>query len=99
MGKTAPLIPSSYRTIADTIARGGSLKAQCDTCGKSRELDRLALERIRHAKGADYSLIGRRSPCRFTPGCAGWVRFFYWNAFWWPLWRDKDDTRWLMKRD
>ena len=70
----------------------------CNRCAGMAELTREQLEGIAREKGRDYVMIGRRCRCRLTPGCMGWNRFWYWNAFWWPLWRDKDDGRWIMKR-
>ncbi|MAW98723.1 MAG: hypothetical protein CMN72_16555 [Sphingomonas sp.] len=98
MGKGIPWIPSAYANIGATLDQGGKVKTMCDQCKATRELTDEDLERIAAIKGRDYALTGRRTRCRLTAGCEGWNRFWYWNAFWRPLWRDEDDTRWLLNR-
>jgi len=52
------------------IDHGHTAMAECETCRGHQDIDLPALaERV----GRDYSLWNRRSPCRLTPGCKGWM--------------------------
>ncbi len=72
------------------------VRGWCHTCDRTRIIDVPALiERV----GADYSLVHRRSRCKLTPGCPGWVLFDYSTGTWtWHLYDDNDEARWMARR-
>ena len=61
---------SVRRTLGKMIDGGHTAMAECSSCRGHRDIDLVALA----AKvGRDYSLWNRRSPCRLTDGCKGWM--------------------------
>ncbi len=52
---------------------GVACSARCDSCGKWKDVDLVALAQ---AKGKDFDLWGKRTRCRITDGCQGWNRFY-----------------------
>lgn len=60
------------RTLGQMIDQGHTAQAFCRKCHSYRDIDIAALI----AKvGRDYSLWNRRSPCRLSKNCTGWVVF------------------------
>lgn len=96
MGKSkyGIFFPSWVQTLDASLAqeRPVVIKAHCPKCGEWREVDLAAL---REKVGGSYSLVNRRSPCRLTPGCEGWVKFHYLNGVVRPLWDDSAEARWM----
>lgn len=72
------------------------VRVTCTVCRQGRDVD---LDGLIAAKGPDYSLVNRRSRCKFTKGCRGWNRFFYQSGVMRPLWDDKTGDRWMLTDD
>ena len=68
------------------------VQASCPMCGNYRQVD---YDRLIAAKGRGFSLVGRRVPCSFTPGCKGWIKFHYLNGVYRPLWEDRHVAAWM----
>lgn len=96
MAKNPGIIPTCAQTVGGTLDSWCDIMAWCELCRQTLELDLAAIERLVATKGRDYSLIGRRSRCKLTPGCTGWVRFHYRQGVYRPLWEYADVDRWLM---
>lgn len=80
------------RTLATMIEHGFTSHARCPTCEQTQDVDLLALM----AKmGPDYSLWNRRSRCRFTPGCAGWISFKVGPGWRTPDFDEATEERWM----
>lgn len=95
------IIPSWTRSIATmlevTDQPGHNVEAWCDRCRICRHLKRRELERIAKAKGPDYSLFNRRTRCRMTEGCTGWVTFRYQRGCWaYALYDEQTEMRWFL---
>lgn len=73
-GKFGKMRPSWTTNLGTLIEAGHIVRAWCDKCGQTRDPDLVALAEI---KGFDYSLWGKKTRCRMTPGCDGWNRFWY----------------------
>ena len=74
MGKRTPIRPNYTANLAAMIAAGVAVKAMCERCEGSRDVDLAALVAV---KGAEYDLWGRRTRCRITEGCEGWCRLYF----------------------
>lgn len=72
------------------------VRAGCDVCRQSRDVDLAA---VRAAKGGDYCLINRRSTCRFTTGCNGFVKFSYSLGVYRRLWDDEVSDAWFFAKN
>ncbi|WP_143066853.1 hypothetical protein [Sphingobium sp. YR768] len=59
------------------------VRAICWTCKEHRDID---LQALAAKVDPDYSLIDRRSPCKLTDGCKGWVKFMYLMGVYRHLW-------------
>jgi hypothetical protein len=78
-------------TIGRMHDEGWSARTWC-TLHCSREID-IDLAALIEKVGRDYSLINRRCRCR-TPGCPGWMRFFYLHGVYRRMWTDACADRW-----
>lgn len=95
MAKARSMIPAWVRTVGAMIDEGIEIRANCDRhCADWFVVD---LEKLRRLKGPDYSLVNRRSRCK-TPGCKGWVKFYYPHGVYRPLCDEETATRWLLFR-
>jgi hypothetical protein len=76
MGAKSPgILPSWVRTVHAMAAEPAcKVRAICWTCDGHKDID---LQALAAKVDENYSLLDRRSPCRFTDGCKGWVRFMY----------------------
>lgn len=92
MAKRAAWIPTWVQTLDAAIADDARIMGVCSTCGQYRDVDLVALREI---KGGSYSLINRRTRCKLTPGCQGWVKFHYLHGVFRPLWDEAAEARWL----
>lgn len=72
------------QTLDAAIADEARIMGLCSTCEQYRDVDLGALREI---KGGSYSLINRRTRCKLTPGCPGWVKFHYLHGVFRPLWK------------
>ncbi|MEA3044613.1 MAG: hypothetical protein QOH47_2451 [Sphingomonadales bacterium] len=90
--QTRQNMPAWVQTVGAMLAEGCEVRAMCQVCRRWEPVD---LAKIAAAKGPDYSLIDRRSRCRFTPGCKGWVRFAYLLGVFRPLWTTAAAERWM----
>lgn len=75
----------------DTPCSPVQIKGWCGKCGQTRLVD---FRKLREVKGGDYSLINRRTRCKFTEGCDGWVKFHFLLGVFRPLWDDDTGARW-----
>ncbi len=73
MGKGTPSRPAWAANLGAMIDGRVLCSACCDRCRAWKEVD---LEQLAQAKGRDYSLWGKRTRCRITPGCDGFNRFY-----------------------
>lgn len=96
MADYEPKFPGWTHTAGAMLAhRTGRVRAYCGECRRGRAVN---LRRLVERKGADYSLINRRTRCRFTPGCMGVVYFHFHDVADIPLveeralraWREQD---------
>lgn len=95
MAKARSMIPAWVRTVGAMIDEGIEIRASCDRhCSDWFVVD---LEKLRRLKGPDYSLVNRRSRCK-TPGCKGWVKFYFPLGVYRPLWDEETDLRWFINR-
>jgi len=92
MAKRACIFPSWVESLDAGIAEEGRIQGRCAKCGEVRRVDLAAL---RDVKGGAYSLKNRRTRCKLTAGCDGWVRFHYMHGVMRPLWDDATADRWL----
>jgi hypothetical protein len=60
------------RTLGQMLDQGHTAMAECATCRGHHDID---LAQLIEKVGRDYSLWNRRSRCRLTEGCPGWVVF------------------------
>lgn len=67
------------------------VRATCSTCGGFRDID---LQALAAKVGPEYSLVNRRSPCKLTPGCKGWVKFMYNKGVMRFLWTYEQEWVW-----
>jgi hypothetical protein len=74
VGKRTPIRPDYTASLATLIDSNTRVRAMCDTCSGYRDVDLVALSLV---KGEGYSLWGRRTRCRITPGCLGFNRFYF----------------------
>lgn len=94
---TVHSFPTWVRTLDLSLQFGNvEVKGRCEKCEKSRPVD---FEKLRAIKGGDYSLINKRTRCKFTEGCKGWVRFHYLHGVFRPLWDDDTSDRWIKADD
>lgn len=85
--------PTWVRTLDLSLEFGDvQIQGWCSTCGGVKAVD---FEKLRAIKGGNYSLINRRTRCKLTPGCTGWVRFHYLHGVFRPLWDDDTGERWM----
>jgi hypothetical protein len=92
MAKRAAILPSWVQTVGVMRDNDTRVRAFYSSCNIWIDVDIAALAgRV----GDAYSLIDRRSRCRLTPTCTGWVRFLYCHGVYRPLWTDEAVTRWL----
>jgi len=73
MGKNPAYLSPHLWTVGGLIDSGVRVIWSCQKCGAWALADLLA---IKADKGADYSLVDRRAPCRVN-GCGGRVHFLY----------------------
>lgn len=67
--------PAHMATVALMIERGMKVRTWCTHCqAPFRQVD---LGEVARVKGPDYSLWGRWTRCKLTPGCQGRNRFFH----------------------
>ena len=95
------IYPSWTKSIGSmlevTDERGHNVEAWCDRCRECTILKRPELERIAAAKGMTYSLFNRRTRCRMTEGCTGWVTFRYQRGAWaYGLYDEATEMRWFL---
>lgn len=84
--------PTWVQTLDLSIAFGNvQIKGWCSKCGKVKPVDFVKLREI---KGGDFSLINKRTRCKLTEGCSGWVKFHYKHGIFRPLWDDDTSDRW-----
>jgi hypothetical protein len=86
MAKRGAYFPGWVETLGAMSDGNAKIMASCVDCGAHKIVD---IERLIEIKGRSYSLVNRRSRCRLTPGCNGWVRFFYMNGVMRPLWTNE----------
>lgn len=70
------------------------VRAICYTCKECRDVD---LQALASKVGPEYSLINRRSPCKLTEGCKGWVVFWYLFGVYRHLYTEERADHWLGK--
>lgn len=70
----------THETVSAMIERGAKIQWECEVrpIGHGGPAD---LQAIARAKGDDFTLANRRSPCRI-PGCPGRVRFMDRTSIW-----------------
>ncbi|RDV06453.1 hypothetical protein DXH95_03230 [Sphingorhabdus pulchriflava] len=88
---SAHIILESCRSLDRMIATERQVKGSCSHCHAEQSVD---LDQLRRRVGGSYSLFNRRCRCALTPGCPGWVRFFYLHGVWRPLWDEGTMLRW-----
>lgn len=86
--------PLWTRTLGSMLNGGCAVRALCDRCKGSRDVD---LDALAARVGLEYSLIDRRCRCRLTAGCRGWNRFYYRQAVFRPLWTDERARQWCVE--
>ena len=90
----AAWLPTWVQTVQAMIDGGIEVRAWCERhCRRFHFV--VDLERVKAAKGADYSLINKRTKCK-TSGCDGWVRFHYPQGVYRRLWDDETAVRWMV---
>jgi hypothetical protein len=78
------------RTLGQMVDGGHTAMAECATCRGHQDID---LAKLIAKVGREYSLWNRRSPCRLTPGCTGFM--VYRAGPGWPhLMADDDVEMW-----
>ena len=95
MAKGPESFPTHVATLGGMLDGDGKVQASCELCRVYVRFAKADIERMIAAKGRDYSLIGRRSRCKLTADCRGWVRFHFQSGVYRPLWTDKDVSRWM----
>jgi hypothetical protein len=100
MRSRTPVIPDWTRDLASMLEvadeSGHNVEAWCGRCREYRHLKRPELERIAAAKGLGYSLFIKRTRCRMTEGCRGWVTFRYERGPWaYALFDEETESRWM----
>lgn len=97
MAKRAAWFPSWVQSVDAMIGEALEIRAFCDRkCMPYPGYAVVNLERIRDAKGGDYSLINRRTRCK-TPSCGGWIKFHYLHGVYRPLFDEETALRWMFK--
>jgi len=95
MAKAQAGFPRWTHTVSLMKEAGLQVSAGCATCkGWKRQID---LEAIIAAKGPDYSLINKQTPCPFTPGCKGYARFHYSGGVMRPLFTQARWEKWFLR--
>jgi hypothetical protein len=82
----------SMKATRDAKPDHFGVRVSCDSCRQGRDVD---LDAIIARKGPDFSLVNRRSRCRFTPGCRGSNRFFFQHGVMRPLWTQEQVEIWM----
>lgn len=97
MGARKPgMLPSWVATVHQMAAEPFCrVRAFCGKCKVFKDVD---LQALAAKVGPEYSLIDRRSPCHFTSGCDGWVKFMYLFGVYRNLWSYEREEVW-MERD
>lgn len=95
MAKSAGWFPAWVKTVQASIDEQIEIRAWCDA-GCRKDIVVVDLERIKAAKGPDYSLINKRTRCK-TPGCKGWVKFHYPSGVYRPLFDFETAVKWMVK--
>lgn len=95
MAKSAAWMPSKVQSVGamqDTAAR---VEGWCSKCGQVRQVD---YARLIASKGREYSLINRRTRCKLTAGCNGWVKFHYLHGVMRPLFDEGQAHKWNVEK-
>lgn len=80
MGKRRPMRGGWTKNVGTLIDDEIEVRAICDTCTAKYVVVDLA--KVAEAKGREYSLWNKRTHCRLTAGCVGYIRFFCGGRGW-----------------
>lgn len=95
--KHVPAWTKTLATMLDCVRERPDtewVRCWCDTCKRVRTLDAATLAALVQKVGPDYSLINRRSRCKLSPGCVGWVSFKFYHGVFRRLNDDRTEERW-----